>query len=178
MITTRDYKVIDFLTDFKIARTSTIQELFYPTYRVATQRLNQLANSGVIQRERGSVSLEYCYYINKPKQFRHALILTDFYRELHKIADIKKFIPEPTLGSIRPDAVVGYVLNGESYVSLVEVEISNKGFDNIKYEKFNWESFFDWEPEIIVITNKRCECKRYKIRKIDLELNLAPLKDS
>jgi hypothetical protein len=126
MITRRDQEVIGFLQSFKAAKTSTVCEMLYGSYRVCARRLCKMIKEGAIKRERDGWSTEYVYFIKRPKQMRHALLLTDFYRELHKIADIKKFIPEPTLGNIRPDAVVGFVHNGKSRLALVEVKSATK----------------------------------------------------
>jgi len=158
MITRRDQDVIKILDRFKAAKTSTICELFYGSYRVCTRRLSKLTQEGVIKRERDGWSSEYIYYIKRPKQMRHSILLTDFYRELHKIADIKKFIPEPVFSNIRPDAVVGFVL-GRSRLALVEVEISNKGFDRKKYDAFDWTKYFPVEPELIVISDRKAETR-------------------
>lgn len=177
MITSRDTKVLNFLSEFKVAKTSTLEELFYPSYRIAARRLTDLANIGAVNREKNGFSAEYIYYINKPKQLRHALVLTDFYRELHKIAEIAKFIPEPTLGNMRPDALVGFNLNKTNRLAMVEVELSHKGFNSAKYDNFDWKEHLGYEPELIVISDFRCECNKFKICKINTELDLTPLID-
>jgi hypothetical protein len=173
MITRRDQEVISFLQSFKAAKTSTVCQLFYGSYRVCARRLCKMTQESTIKRERDGWSAEYVYFIKRPKQMRHALLLTDFYRELHKIADIKRFIPEPTLGSVRPDAAVGFIHNGKSRLALVEVEVSNKGFDRKKYDAFDWAKYFPVEPEVIVISDRKAET-RFKTTVLNTSLtNIA-----
>jgi len=175
MITNRDMKVVDFLSEFKIAKTSTIVELFYDSYRVAAKRLTELVNMGQLSRERGGWSSEYYYFIKKPKQLRHAMFLTDFYRELHKVATINKFIPKPTLGNIRPDALVEYQLNGVNRLAIIEIELSPKSDNGSKYDSFDWSAHLEYKPELIVVTSLRYECSKYKLYKIGTDLDLSSL---
>ena len=78
MITKRDLKVLNFIDEFKVATTSTIQELYYPSLRVAQIRLKKLCENNDLKRERYHFTQEYIYYFNKTKQQRHDLILTNF----------------------------------------------------------------------------------------------------
>ncbi|MFA6851461.1 MAG: hypothetical protein WCS30_14050 [Selenomonadaceae bacterium] len=161
MITKRDSDVIQFVEKMKIAKTSTLTP-FYPSYKVSSRRLSTIVKNGELKRDRDGWSSEYLYYRSRPKQLRHALILSDFYRELASCVNVKKFIVEPVLGSIRPDAVAGYVKGGKEYIALVEVEISHKGFDAEKYEAFNWMNFFPVEPILIVISDFKIPEAKFK----------------
>lgn len=154
MITKRDAQAIKFVEQYKAARTSTLAS-FYPSYQVAARRLAEIVAQGELKRERDGWSAEYCYYIKKPKQLRHALTVTDFYRELSRQAEIKKFIVEPALGGIRPDAVIGFVQDGQNKLALLEVELSNKGFDADKYARFDWQRHFPVKPDLFVVTDKK-----------------------
>lgn len=159
MLTERDQKVIDFLVEFKAARTSVIVQLFYTSYRVAMRRLAALANDKELKRERDSDKGEYIYYVKKPKHLRHALILTDVYALLARQVDIHSFIIEPTIEDVRPDALVDYEDSGKKKLAFIEVELSNKGFDMAKYEHlYNsgaWQAHFPVFPKIIAVTNKK-----------------------
>lgn len=154
MITKRDAQVIDFVERYKIARTSTLVT-FYPSYQVAARRLAAIVKTGELRRERDGWSAEYTYYIKRPKQYRHSLLVTDYYCYLAKRATIVKFVIEPQLSDIRPDAIIGYVQNGKNHLALLEVEISNKGFDCNKYKQFDWQDHFPLRPELIVITDHK-----------------------
>ena len=157
MITKRDSAVISFLQEFKAADTETLASLFYPSACVARRRLASLCDLGQINRERGSVSLQYVYFIKRPGNLRHAVLASQFvakFSKSHKIINVSR---EPNLGGIRPDLQINY-LDGESeQVSLVEIEISNKGLDNEKYRR--WEvaerhRLFHVKPKRIVVTDK------------------------
>lgn len=170
MITKRDASVIAFVDMIKIAKTSTISRLFYPSYTVAARRLSEIVRQGELARNRDGWSSEYVYYRRKPKQIRHAITLSDFYRELSNQAEIKKFIVEPTLGDIRPDAVVGFVADGKERIALVEIELSNKGFDYHKYAAFNWQKFFPAQPELIIVSNQHIRNTGYKTLAVKLDM--------
>lgn len=173
MITRRDSRVIAFLDDFKAAHTRTLQALFYPSYSVAARRLNALVAAGEIARERDGWDGEYVYYRKRPKQLRHAVLLTDFYREFRKAVNVIKFKPEPTYEKIRPDAVCGFVCNGENRLALVEVKISNND-DTKKYQFFDWRAHFPIRPEIILISDRPVEVEGYKV--ISIKTNMEGLK--
>ena len=166
MITYRDNDVIKFIQDFKAATTDTIAELFYPSLRVAQRRLRTLAEHGELKREREHFTMQYYYYTKKPKQLRHRLIITNFYRELSKIAEIVRFDTEVHFGDIRADGMIAYKYKNKAYIALLEAEISNKGVDMGKYENFQntgkYKAFFPVFPQLIFITDR-------KIKKTDLE---------
>jgi len=177
MITERDSEVIKFIEQFKTAHTSTIAELFYPSLQVAQRRLKILHRDKVIKRERYYVSDEYFYYIKKPKQIRHKLILTDFYREIKMIGlDIQFFQNEMNLGDIIPDGILAFKYKDKNYIACVEVEISNKGFDISKYKRFfkseEYKKYFPVFPLIIAITNQSIhDVQEFKVIKIKENLS-------
>lgn len=155
MITERDYKVVEFLDTYKIASTNTITKLFYPSTRVAQNRLTELVEHKLIKRERLSVTNHYTYYTRKPKQLRHALAITDFYRELANISKVHMFINECKFNNIIPDAIFGYNFCGEDKLGILEVELSNKTFDFSKYSDKNLFNDFGVQPVIILNTDKK-----------------------
>ncbi|PAB60984.1 hypothetical protein [Anaeromicrobium sediminis] len=161
MITNRDIEVINFIEKFKCAKTSTIAKLFYPSLLVAQKRLKKLYEYKELQRYRHNIANEYVYYIKRPKQMKHRLLLTDFYAELSQIVEIKAFENEVILGNIRPDGLVGYVVNNKKYIACVEVQISNQKLNIDKYKKFynteEYKKYFPTIPLIVAVTNKRIE---------------------
>ena len=159
MLTTRDKEIMDFLIDYKIASTSTIAELFFPSVEACYKRLQVLVRNKVVRRMRDSINNEYLYYHKKlPRQLKHSLLVTDFYRELHKKAEIFSFKIEPVLDNIRPDAIFAYRYKGKNYLGLLEVEISNKGFDYGKYERFYstevYKNYFPVMPTVFVVGDR------------------------
>lgn len=155
----RDKNVLEFISTFHVAKTMTLAELFYPSLRYAQHRLKQMYDNKLLKRDRDHFTSQYYYYIKKPKQLRHRLIVTDFYLALNRIATIEKFTPEFTVfEGIRPDAFIAYIYKGKPNIAFLEVELSNNGFDIWKYEKLYksdiWKKYFPVFPTIIGITNK------------------------
>lgn len=181
MLTTRDRDIMDFLDEYKIASTSTIAELFFPSIEACYKRLQVLIKNKAVKRIRDSINNEYLYYHKKlPRQLKHSLLVTDFYRELHKKAEVFSFKIEPTLDNIRPDAMFAYRYKGKNYLGLLEVEISNKGFNYGKYESFYkngiYKNHFPVMPNVFVVGDRvkiPNECRaKYNIIKINGELVL------
>ncbi len=176
MITKRDLEVIKFIEQFKVARTSTIQELFFPSLLVAQKRLKTITEHGFLKRDRAIINQEYFYYIKKPRQLIHSILLTDFYREIHKLGlQIEYFDNEVTLEDIRPDGLLAYRYKDRAYISFIEVEISNKGLDIDKYKRLYatgiYKAYFPSFPMIIAITNQCVEnIKDFRIIQIKEDL--------
>lgn len=162
MITERDYEVIEFLKTYRVASTDTIAELFYNgKLRTAQHRLKVLSEKKQIRRSREAITNQYVYFINKPSQLRHSLLITDFYRELHKYSSsVVFFTREPDICGKRPDAIFGYRMNSNEYLGLLEVEISNKGFDSEKYSNAKFINFFPVSPKLFVVSNQKKKIKK------------------
>lgn len=156
-MTARDSHVVDFISEFKAANTSTIQTMFFKSHRVALNRLAGLVKLGEVKRERYSVSLEYVYFIKRPAQLRHSVTVAEQVAKFCASHQVVCYKAEPAFGSIRPDAMIGYIEHGEERIALLEVELSNKGLDIEKYKKFEQSERKDWFPEkphLIVITDR------------------------
>lgn len=181
MIKNVDYEVIDFLSVYKVASVDTITELFYKNPRTARHRLKVLYDNKLVCRARTSVTNQYVYYIKKqPTLLRHSLLVTDFYRDLHKYtSSIAFFTKEPNLNGKKPDAVFGYRVNGRECIGLLEVEISNKGFDNGKYTDLNFCKIFPYSPKLFIVSNKnKINTKGIKLEYSILDVTLSDLKIS
>lgn len=157
-LTSRDLDVIEFVTEYKVASTSTIAEVFFPSKISCYRRLQVLNSNKELNRIRDNINSEYIYFKKRPKQFRHSLLVSEFYRELHKKGEIISFKIEPTMGNIRPDAVFGYTYHTKTYLGLLEVEISNKGFNHGKYEKFyssgEYKNYLPVMPTVFILSDK------------------------
>jgi hypothetical protein len=158
-MTTRDYKVLNFIEDYKVATASTLSELFFPSLNACYKRLRLMHKENIIKRTRDFVSQEYIYHTKKnpPKQLKHSLLVTDFYRELHKKAEVLNFKLEPVHEHIRPDAVFGYKYHGKIEIGFLEIEISHKGFNYQKYEKFytsqEYTNYYPIMPTVFIVGN-------------------------
>jgi hypothetical protein len=127
MLTTRDLEIIDFLKQFKIVPTSAISELYFGNSLSAAQRrLKYLYSEKAVNRIReikDSINSEYLYYTNKrTEQVRYSITIVNFYIKFRKNNEIIKFIIQPKLGSIIPDAFIAYKNKGNGYIAFLEVE--------------------------------------------------------
>lgn len=175
IVTDRDKLVLEFINKFKFATTDTIAELFYPNLVIARRRLKLLYDNKLLKRDRDHFTAQYYYYNTKSKQMKHQLLLTDFYRELNKIAEIVFFENEFKCENVIADALAVYKLNEIAYVAFIEVEISNKGIDLDKYEKLfrsnKYEKYFNGVfPLIIAITNKTIPKTSLKIIEVNEDI--------
>lgn len=180
MLTSRDFEIISFVQELKLASTDTIAQSFFPTLNSCRKRLKIIIEQGYLRRSRDIVSAQYVYYKSKPKQFRHSLLVSDFYRELSKAAKIRRFKTEPTYDDIRPDAIIGYEINDVKYLGLLEVEISNKGLDLYKYNRLyaneRYKKFFPTMPIIFVVSDiKSLPPTPYKTVLIDTGFKNLPV---
>ena len=157
MITKRDCEVIDFLKEYKIATTSTLEHFFFPSRRVAQRRLKILADGKYIKRSQDFIKEDYYYYLTKPKQLRHSVMITEFYREFSKYHHIDYFQIQKKLENIIPDALIGYTQNNKKKVAILEIELSNKGFDYYKYRNFPHTKYFNTYPNVYIVTKQRIE---------------------
>lgn len=158
MLTTRDHEIIDFIKEFKAADTDTISGLFFPSKSACQKRLKAIHNENALKRARDSINDCYIYYYRQPKQLRHSLLVSRFYAALQRQARIIKFTVEPVYDNIRPDAAFVYSIGSSTNLGLLEVELSNKGFDWIKYDRFfaneNYKRFMTVKPVLFIVSDK------------------------
>src|SRR5699024_8275200 len=160
-ITERDLEVIEFLEKYKVATTTTLEEFIYPSKRVAQRRLKILYEKKYIKRNQDYIGEDYYYYLKKPKQLKHAILITEFYREFSKFFQIEHFKTEKKFNGIIPDGIIGYYDNGQK-IGFLEVEISNKGFNYNKYKRIcsNMKKEMGMNPKIFVVT-------KHKLKKVE-----------
>lgn len=173
MLTSRDFEVIDFVKKFKVATTQNVADVFFPSLSACQKRMKIIADEKKLIRARDSINNSFIYYHKQPKQLKHSLLVTRFYAELVKRCEVKKFIVEPDFDYLRPDAVFMYSHKGRNTVGVLEVEISNKGFDWVKYERFirteDYKKYMTVAPMLYIISDKMLsrDDLHYKIIKTD-----------
>ncbi len=177
ILTDRDNKIIEFINDFKVATTSTIANMFFPSLRTAQRRLKYLAEHGYIKAYQEHITLEKIYYIKKkPSQLKHSLILSSFIAELKK-ANIEtlKYKVQFKLCNTIPDCLLVLSYNNKNYIYLVEVE-NAKAFNVKKYEDLYYsrayKDILPTFPSIIVISNRTVK-KSNKFDVIDIKLDFS-----
>lgn len=184
MYTERDLRIINYLAKFKVASTSTLTYLFFTGYSYAVKRLSLLVDRGDLNRARClGDNYDYIYYIGRrPKQLVHKLSLTEFHRELSKIATKVLIKPGYTCGNIIADALVGFEINGKRYIAFVEVQTRNYAIDTEKYSRLllsgKWQEKLPVFPLVIGITNQNVKAPSdYRLVHIKTDLNLDSLKE-
>lgn len=182
-IKNEDFEIIQFLDEFKIATTKTIHSKFMSdkTLRWCQMKLEQLTKDKEIRRKRKHICDQYLYYLKFPKQWKHSLLLTEFYGKLNQLVNVIGFKPEFSIGSIRSDGLVAYKYNNsinKSVVAFVEIQTRHEEVDINKYERLYyseiWKEKFDTFPKIIAVTNRKVresEVEEIDVVKIDLDLN-------
>lgn len=180
-LTQRDLDVIAFVDQLKVASTSIIHQVFFPTshLRYVQKRLTMLTEEyHELQRERDGIHGEYIYWTKrKPKQLAHALLLSETYKHIHKHFNVIAFDTEVKMDNVRADGFVAYEdkKTKKKRISFIEVEISQNSLrDKIeKYEvleltkKYKQYKDFPKMPSIIVVTDKKMPDTRLQIYKID-----------
>jgi DNA-binding Lrp family transcriptional regulator len=156
MMTSRDFDIMDFLTDYKIATTSTLATKFFSSETRCRKRMKQLYDNKRVKRARLSLNHDYMYYVTKPSsQYMHYLLITEFYGELMKKCNVLKFTKPKQLGNIIPDSTFLYEIDNKQYLGILEVEKSNNGFNYEKYEKFYkagvYKEYFPYMPSVYVV---------------------------
>lgn len=158
MLTRRDLDILNFLEEYKIASTSTLTAVFFPSKSTCQKRMRILTDNKRVKRARLTMNHDYIYYVKKPHKVMHDLLVTEFYRELYYQSKILNFVVEKGLGRIRPDAIFGFEISGIQRLGLLEVEISHKGFDYEKYESFYrsgaYKEWFPVMPTIYIVCNR------------------------
>lgn len=176
----RDRKILAFLEKFKVATTDTIATLFFPSLRMAQRRLTRLINYGALNRTRDHFTYQYMYYIEKPRQLHHRLILTDFYREVVKLGiEVVRLDNEFTFfDGIRPDGFMAYSYNNRNHIAFVETELSSR--PNVKkyeelYKSEKWKDVLPAFPVVIWVTD--LEPPKTKLKIIQIKKDFSNIKD-
>lgn len=161
-LTQRDLDIIDFLKEFKICSTSTIERLFFPSQSSCEKRLAKLTDARKIARTRDNILSEYLYYIPnaKPSNIKHSLIIADVYSKIATTEKVLKYKREYEIKHraevLRADLML--VIQGEKGVTPLLVEIDLTKAYNEKYTQYitsgYYKQLFPIAPQIICISNR------------------------
>jgi hypothetical protein len=176
-LTSRDIEIIEFLQKYKCATTTMLSKLFFPSRHACYKTMSRLYKAKKVMRTRmvqGSINCEYIYHVKKlSTQMRHQLTVTWFYYKWSIGHNITSYYIEKQIGDIVPDAIFTYIENGKQITGILEVELSKKGFDYMKYERFyatrSYLKYFNEMPSIFILGNAniptglRCNYKVYVI---------------
>ena len=178
VLTERDKQIINFLSEYKCATTSTLAIVFFNgSKRPTTRRLKLLREHGLINSDQEFVCLEQTHYINKkPKQIKHTIIETNFISKLYENnIEILKLKKEFKIGNVRSDLLLVCKMNNKALIYFIEV-CNTKPFDTNKYLKLkesrHWKEYFPVFPSIIVISDKPViDSKHLNIISLNLSLD-------
>ena len=173
ILTERDNNIIEFLTKYKCATTSTISNLFFNgSRRPTTRRLKHLKEHGFIKSSQEYVSIEQVHYINKkPTQLKHSCLCSEFACKMKLEKNILKEKTEFKIGNVRTDLLL---ITDHPKIYLIEI-CNTKPFDLNKYIKLKksmeWKKLFPTFPDIIVVSDKKVN-KSNELNIIHYDLNL------
>lgn len=161
-LTDRDMKVINFIKEFKMASTSTIARLFFPSKATAEKRLRKLVDNRKLFRTRETILDEYVYYIKRPTNSKHCILIAEIYSKLATNKDIQliKYNREYEIKfrtkSLRTDLMAVIKSNGKLIPILIEIDLT-KAYKDKYTEYINskyYQQKFPMIPKIIVISNR------------------------
>lgn len=180
-MTDRDFMIIEAIEKYKYLTTQMISVMFFNGKMPYTyKRLCTLVKQGKIKRMRVTMSAEtyesVYYSQNQMNNIRHCLGVAYVCIKLMQKYEIISIDLERLCDTIRPDAVVRYIENGEEKIMCIEYESGKKSFNYMKYEQMfstnNWRKYFDRVPTIVLagngsipLQNTRLQYKKYIIDK-------------
>lgn len=160
-LTDRDKQILAFIKEYKIANTSTIARLYFPSIATCEKRLRKLCDNRLLNRYRDNILTEYVYYKgSRPTNIKHSLAISRVYSLLATEYQVLKCKREYEIKYknklIRSDLMAIVKLNNKIVPILFEIELS-KAYDN-KYSDYiqgnYWQQLFGEKPIVVVISNR------------------------
>lgn len=181
-ITKRDMVAYKFIQQFKLVSIEQVNRIAYGNYQVCARNLRKLAKDELIAKTRNKHDKGILYTVDgrrSTKQYYHYMLRNELYLKLVELSDsVERVDIEPTFGSIQADMLIIGVYKGERYFFLVECEtiVNIKPINIDKYSHFfikEWREYFDVEPTVLYVTEKKVDKGRVKFHHqvCDLELN-------
>lgn len=156
----RDVKIIEFLKNNKCADTETISHIFFNgSLRSCQHRLKKLVDNGDLKSFRENILSQNIYYVKKkPSSYKHALKVTQFIAELHKLGiEVLKVKTPYAIGNMIADSLLVVRINGEVKILWLEVELT-KFFNLSKYEDLyysrKWKEVLPRFGSIVVVSDR------------------------
>lgn len=177
-LTDRDINLIEFLKENKVADTNTLSTIFFnSSLRSCQHRLKKLVDNGDIKAFRPDILSQNIYYVKKkPTSFKHALKVTQFIAELHKLGiEILKIKTPYKCGNMIADSLIICRINGDVKIIWLEVELC-KFFNISKYETMyysrKWKEVLPTFGSIVVVTDKKVKTNNtFNITKIKTDFS-------
>lgn len=175
-LTDRDVKIIEFLKNNKCADTTTLSNIYFNgSLRSCQHRLKKLCDNGDLKSFRENILSQNIYYVKKkPSSYKHALKVTQFIAELHKLGiEVLKVKTPYAIGNMIADSLLVVRINGDVKILWLEVELT-KFFNLNKYEDLyysrKWKEVLPNFGSIVVVSDKKVKTNnKFDIIKIDTE---------
>ena len=175
-LTDRDVKIIEFLKNNKCADTTTLSNIYFNgSLRSCQHRLKKLCDNGDLKSFRENILSQNIYYVKKkPSSYKHALKVTQFIAELHKLGiEVLKVKTPYAIGNMIADSLLVVRINGDVKILWLEVELT-KFFNLSKYEDLyysrKWKEVLPNFGSIVVVSDKKVKTNnKFDIIKIDAE---------
>ena len=175
-LTDRDINLIEFLKGNKVADTQTLSHIFFNgSLRSCQHRLKKLVDNGDLKVFRENILSQNIYYVKKkPSSWKHALKVTQFIAELHKLGiEILKIKTPFKCGNLIADSLIICRVNGDVKILWLEVELT-KFFNLTKYEDLyysrKWKEVLPTFGAIVTVSDKNVKTNdKFNIIKIDTE---------
>lgn len=162
-MTNRDFKIIDFIKEFKCVSTTTIARLYFPSLATAERRLKKLVENKKLLRARDNIISEYVYYIKKPTNLKHCILIAEVYSKLATNKDIQliKYKREYEIKfrakTLRTDLMAVIRTKDNKLVPiLIEIDLTKSYKD--KYTEYinskHYQQKFPMIPVIVVVSNR------------------------
>lgn len=178
-MTDRDMKVINFIKEFKMASTSTIARLFFPSKATAEKRLRKLVDNRKLFRTRETILDEYVYYIKRPTNIKHCLMIAEVYSKLMTDSNIqvikckREYEIKFRAKTLRTDLMAVIRTKDNKLIPiLIEIDLTKAYKD--KYTEYITSKYYQQKfptiPVIVVVSNRTpksaIEVSWYKLNQV------------
>ena len=187
MITERDMKILEALTQLRFMTVKQIQDTIFSNKSpsICYKRLDHLKKCKMINRKYYNLeekSNAYVYYLDKApkkKNLKHELLITQFYIELRKMNyEVLSFERTPIYKGFRPDAIVEFKTDKQQVKKVfLEVQLSKHSIYE-KYYNINPNADPNIPSYLWVVTDQ--EQQQHQIRNLRIivdDLKMTKLKN-
>jgi len=166
-MTDRDYQVVEFI-DKLPCYSDTIQQMFYPSQRVANRRLAFMYDYLYLRRVRHGANDKYFYFTKREPNFKTHLHYDVMARTYNWIVNngylVHSFDVQKQFGNLRPDLLMNIERNGKKGVLAVEVELSNNNVSK-KIEKYEHSEL----RKLLLVSRSNFTSNKIDIIKLNLK---------
>jgi hypothetical protein len=180
--TSRDYKIIDFIHEFKAVDSSQIARIFCSGQKQALRTANRLLGRYItnpeeteIYRQRISQTDKFIYYVGKPVQLWHKLLVSEFYTNTARTDQTFfgnfYFKREFSIFGLKSDGFIEINRFRKKFFFFLEIQLSHLPPDIRKYEKLIGQNL-PWKdstgriifPRIVVVSPTKWDIRHPKFK--------------